>query len=313
MRNVTGRDTAHTSERLEVPVARSPREEPRRCVIDQLRGGRVVEHAQDHCQVGTRERRINRHGMPGFTEFFLRLLHHERQVRIARRGQRERLLQRNLPACTGQQIGAPHHVGDVLRGIVDGYRELIGDNSVSALDDNIAQLMSPESTVSLYSIVEKHHATVSYAKAGRGRYTDPCWSVAAGARVTGVFVAGQLAPRATALEGMSARLELLHSSNVYVVALALIYDITVPVEAESLQGAQDSLRAAGYDPGRIEILDADEPLAAVMACVEIASGCRQKRAEMQIARGRRGEATYVGARRVGCRIMAQWSENKVEK
>jgi hypothetical protein len=75
---------------------------------------------------------------------------------------------------------------------------------------------------------------------------------------------------------MSAGLELIQSSNVCVAALALIYDITVPVEAESLQGAQNSLRAAGYDPRRIEIFDADEPAAAMMACVEIASDCRQK-------------------------------------
>jgi hypothetical protein len=58
--------------------------------------------------------------------------------------------------------------------------------------------------------------------------------------------------------------------------LALIYDITVPVEAESLQGAQDAIRAAGHDARCIEVLDADQPAAAMMARIEIASDCRQK-------------------------------------
>jgi hypothetical protein len=58
--------------------------------------------------------------------------------------------------------------------------------------------------------------------------------------------------------------------------LALIYDITVPVEAESLQGAQDAIRAAGHDARCIEVLDADQPAAAMMARIEITSDCRQK-------------------------------------
>jgi hypothetical protein len=73
------------------------------------------------------------------------------------------------------------------------------------------------------------------------------------------------------LEGVAGRLELVRGSNVYGNALALIYDLAVPVEAESLQGAQDAICAARYDPRGIEILDADQPAAAVMARIEIAS------------------------------------------
>jgi hypothetical protein len=72
------------------------------------------------------------------------------------------------------------------------------------------------------------------------------------------------------------RLELVQGSSVYGNALALIYDITVPMEAESLQGAQDAIRAAGYYPGCIEILDTHEPTASMMAGIEKASDCRQK-------------------------------------
>jgi hypothetical protein len=95
------------------------------------------------------------------------------------------------------------------------------------------------------------------------------------------------------LEGVACRLELVQSSNVYGNALALIYDIAVPEEAESLQGAQDAIRAAGHDARCIEILDADQPATAMMARIEIASNCRQKRAQVQVARGGGGEATYI--------------------
>ena len=88
--------------------------------------------------------------MPGFTELFLRLFHDEGQVRIARGGQGQCLLQPDLPGRAEQQIGAPHHVRHMLRGIVDDYSELIGDNFVLALDDNIAQLGGTEPAVPLY-------------------------------------------------------------------------------------------------------------------------------------------------------------------
>ena len=68
----------------------------------------------------------------------------------------------------------------------------------------------------------------------------------------------------------------MHSSSVYVVASALIDDIAVPVEAETFQRSQDASRAPGHNTGCIEILDADQPAAAVMACIEIAADRSQK-------------------------------------
>src|SRR6185369_10294271 len=56
---------------------------------------------------------------------------------------------------------------------------------------------------------------------------------------------------------------------------------------------QDPVRAAGDHARRVEILDAKQPLAAVVARIEVASDGRQKRAEVQVARRRGGEAAYV--------------------
>ena len=120
-----------------------------------------------------------------------------------------------------------------------------------------------------------------------------CWSRAAGARVTGVLPSAQLAPGAAAFERVSAGPEPLQRLQVQRLAVALIYDRPVPVQAECLQGTQNPVRAAGDRAGGVEILDAKQPLAAVVARIEVASDGRQKRAEVQVARRRGGEAAYV--------------------
>src|SRR6202011_4470099 len=57
---------------------------------------------------------------------------------------------------------------------------------------------------------------------------------------------------------------------------------------------------ARYDARSVEILHPHQPLATVMARVEVASDGRQKRSEVQVARRGGGEAAYV-LRRAGCR------------
>jgi len=56
----------------------------------------------------------------------------------------------------------------------------------------------------------------------------------------------------------------------------LIYDITIPVEAEAIERPQDSVGAARYYTWCIQILDAYEPLPVVVSRIEIAADCRQK-------------------------------------
>jgi hypothetical protein len=231
--------------------------------------------------------------MPGFSQFFRISSHDQRQVRIRRSGHAEGPLQRNLPTCAGQQIGPAHHVGHVLHVVIDHYGELVGEDSVLAAYDEVAQLALPEPALSLYSIVKEHHETVSEAEPRRGWEVAACWSVAAGSGVTGVFVAAQLAPRAAALEGGAGGFELLQGRAVERQSMALVDNFAVPGQAEAFEGAQDAIRAPGDDARGIQILNADQPATAVMARIDIASYRGQERAEVEVPRRRRGETPYV--------------------
>jgi hypothetical protein len=157
---------------------------------------------------------------------------------------------------------------------------LVRKNSVLTFDYNIAKLRRAEAAAPLYCIVKKHYDIGGYLKTRRSRDPRACWSIAARTRITGLIVVRQLAARATALEGMTGCLELFQGGDVYVVALALIYDITVPVQAEAFQGAENSPCAPGYNTGRVEVLDADQPATTVVSRIEIASDGSQKRAQM---------------------------------
>jgi hypothetical protein len=63
-------------------------------------------------------------------------------------------LQRNLPTCTGEQVSAAYHLGDVLRLVVDHHSELVGDDFVLAFDHKVAQLTLFEPAGALYPIVK---------------------------------------------------------------------------------------------------------------------------------------------------------------
>jgi hypothetical protein len=56
----------------------------------------------------------------------------------------------------------------------------------------------------------------------------------------------------------------------------LVYDITVPVESESIERAQDAIRTARYHTWCIQILDADEPPPVVVSRIEVAADCCQQ-------------------------------------
>jgi hypothetical protein len=71
-------------------------------------------------------------------------------------------------------------------------------------------------------------------------------------------------------------LELLQRRTVQRDPAGLIYDFAVPVEAESVQGAQDAVCTSRYDARSVEIFDPQQPPATVVAGIEIASDCRQK-------------------------------------
>jgi hypothetical protein len=74
---------------------------------------------------------------------------------------------------------------------------------------------------------------------------------------------------------------------------ALINDLAVPFETKSLERAEDAVCAAGHDARGVEILDAHQPAAALVAGIEVASHRGEKRTQVQIPGRGRGEAADV--------------------
>jgi hypothetical protein len=74
----------------------------------------------------------------------------------------------------------------------------------------------------------------------------------------------------------------------------LAQDGLSPLEAERVQRRENVIGAARRFSGRIEIFDADQPLAAGVARAEVAADRGDQRTEVQQPGGRRSEAAAVG-------------------
>ena len=88
-----------------------------------------------------------------------------------------------------------------------------------------------------------------------------------------IFAAAQVASRAAAIEGVAVGFEPVQCGAVERDTAALVDHFPVPVQAKALQGPENPVCTTGYDPRRIEVLDADQPLPSVMAGIEIAPYC----------------------------------------
>ena len=203
-------------------------------------------------------------------------------MRVARSGQPEGLLQRNLPGRTGQQIRAAHDMRDMLCGVIDHNCKLVSDDPVLASDYEVTELALREAAPPLYSIVKEHHGLIGKAQAGRGWNVAASWSGAARAGITGHFASAQLAARATAFESQSPRGKLMERCEIERQTLALISNFAIPLESKLLESAQYIICTTRYYSGSVEILHAHKPTPALRARIEVAADCCQERAEMEI-------------------------------
>ena len=64
----------------------------------------------------------------------------QRQVQVAWLWQAEDLLQIKLAGRRIEQVGAAHHIGDALPGVIQHHGQLIGNQAVAAANDEIADL-----------------------------------------------------------------------------------------------------------------------------------------------------------------------------
>ena len=67
----------------------------------------------------------------------------------------------------------------------------------------------------------------------------------------------------------------------------------IELEAELIEGTKNQIGAAGDDARKVEVFNADQPVALMLTSVQIASDRCDKRAEMQRTGGRGSEAAAI--------------------
>lgn len=147
-----------------------------------------------------------------------------------------------LARRAGEEVGAAHHVGDALIGVVHDDGQLICEQSVAPMDDEIATLRCEVNFDGTLKGILEPNCPIWDAEAERytpfwcaRAVTAPSWveKLLGGARSTGLCRLN-LAAAARAAEGEPFGLEALGGGGVGVGARALIQHWTVPLEAEAL-------------------------------------------------------------------------------
>lgn len=192
--------------------------------------------------------------------------------RPVRRGAEQRV-QVDLAGSGIEQIVAADDVRDLLGGVVDDHRQLIGENAVGAQDNEVAagcgELVVKRTQ---QAVLEVDREVFGDAEApGPGGFAGR-QAVAAGPGIktsdaragTGVDVIGEAGESFLVEPGTG----------------ALIDYLAVPFEGMGFEGTQDRVGGAGDGPRRVDILDPYEPLAAGGFGVEVAGHSRDQGSKM---------------------------------
>jgi len=216
---------------------------------------------------------------------------HHGQVRVGRRGQRQALLQPDLPRRRIEQIDAAHHRVDSLRGVVNDDCQLVRVLTVGAQQYEVADGAVEILLHTALNAVAKSDRRVGHAQPPGARRTAAAQAVAAGSRVDQSAVdrsrwraGGDFRSRAGARVDLAVELQAHQFGVIEIQALALDEYFAIPCEAEAFEGAQDFVGGAGKRPRLVDVLDAQQPLATVGAGVEIAADGGDQRTKVQRAR-----------------------------
>ena len=217
--------------------------------------------------------------------------------------QTQGLLQQDLPGRARQQVRAPHHVRDALRGVVDDDGQLVGETgrrgacrTKSPTQRATLTTCRPWTAVHELDVPVRHaepqgcscgwsgRAPAGIRRDGTARRPRPGdWfsgRAASAARVQAQFA--ELAIRCKAVERGAIGVE----------PRALPQHRPVPVQAESVQCGEDVVRGAGLSRGgsRSSIRTSHSPM---RAGIEPAGDRRDQRPEVQRAARRRREAPAI--------------------
>ncbi|HXZ61018.1 MAG TPA: hypothetical protein VEG26_12635 [Steroidobacteraceae bacterium] len=204
----------------------------------------------------------------------------QREVGVARGREAKGALQSDLPGRVVEEVRAPDDVGHALPRVIDHHGELVGERPVAASHYDVSTLSQTEPADPLRAVFECQLRVID----SESRSSGSCAFRAVAARA-GVAPLGALAARAAALESQAARPEALERLGVMRRAGTLVFDHAVPGEAVRLEGPQQRIRAAPHHALAIEVLDADQPAAAVTTRVEETPDGGDQRAEVQWAGG----------------------------
>src|SRR3954468_6668593 len=219
-------------------------------------------------------------------ELFTVRVYRHRDVEVARSRIAEEPLQMKLAAGRVEQIGATHHVGDALLGVVHHDGELIGDLAVRAIQNEVADFSRQILLARPLDAVHERYRVPTHVETQGARGLAGRQAVPAGSGIDLRAVhseaerrIGDLTTRATA--PIRAALQLLERRLVARAAQTLIEDRSVPGEPEALEGAQNIVGNAWLRARRVEVFDAQEPAAAGRARIEPARRRSHKRAEVK--------------------------------
>ncbi len=193
-------------------------------------------------------------------------------VQVARRRIPEQPLQPDLPAGGVHEIDAANDFRNALLVVVHDDREVIGNESIAAPHHEIAGFGFESFLVGALQAIDESERRVVGTHSCRG---FACRAAAAArARVDDAERAAgrvrKVPAGAAAGVGMPRLEQPRQRRRMGGMAGALVDDGAVPFEAVALQGLQNARCGGGLLPGRIDILDAQQPAAAAVASLQIA-------------------------------------------
>ena len=258
-------------------------------------GPQSLEHSvRDRCSV----RSPNGHGTGLFGQLLAGRIEEHRRMEVLRGLQAEYPLEVQVHCGRLDEVAAANDGRDTLCRVVGHDGQVIRRQIIAAPDHIVPRRRRKIShDLALQPIDESFEARFhENTKRGRLLVNGAC---ATSARIRPTLGSGfsERASRATAAEGEAVQQQSLRGCRILLVALALVEHRSVPVQIESLEGAENVVAGARHRSRRIYVFDADEPLPACLSGMQIARDRSRQRAEMQRSRGRGRETANVAHRR----------------
>ncbi len=233
--------------------------------------------------------------------FSLRIGDH-RQVAVVGNRHSQASRQPDLTWCGVKQVDPAHYGADTLRSIVHHHRQLVGELTVGAeqnkVADRLGEILSnhPLNAIREANFCRRDAHSPSTCGPPRGQTRAACSGVEQPtvhrtSRCTGT----DFPSRAGTGVDVTAGLQALQCGMVYILPLALNQHLTVPFKGECLQRPQDLVRCAWLRSLPVDVFDAQQPLTAMSARIKIAAERSDQRTEVQRTGRRRREATAIGS------------------